>query len=364
MIRVYTHETDGQYTFFADNAYIIPVWISLEFPSLVNMRPTVPLPVRTLLPAQAREIPLFSLEKSSGAGRRSYKMSLSYAKGDPAAAQPDGDFIYLFPFAHGSKHKVTQGYNGSFTHQGDNLYALDFDLDSGTPVYAARSGLVVEVKKDSSRGGPNFMYNKDANFISILHSDGTIANYVHLQINGAVVSVGQAVQAGQHIGYSGNTGVSSGPHLHFDVQIPTTEGKMRPIPVRFLNYDGKPVEAQEGGYYYATHPGGAVYSVVFGNKLREEDFQDYHEPTEPNGKIDLRVDRIDDTYMVFVSNGTGFTQDITVGFSLRNLTPSRRHPLTLRVPARTEKFLIMLQAAPRATAWQYGYSIKAKPVYY
>jgi murein DD-endopeptidase MepM/ murein hydrolase activator NlpD len=288
-------------------------------------------------------------------------MSIRHAKGDPAAARPDGNFLYVFPFEHGSKHRVTQGYNGSFTHKGDNLYALDFDLDTGTPVFAARDGLVVEVKKNSNRGGPQPMYNKDANFISVLHEDGTIGNYVHLRQNGALVAAGDEVKAGQLIGYSGNTGVSSGPHLHFDVQVPTTEGKMRPLPVKFLNYDGTPIEeAREGEYYYAAHPGKPAFPVIFGSLLTEDDFRGYSQAAAQTGKVELRFERIDETYVVFVNNGTDSAQEVTVDFNLRNLVPSRPEPVTLAVPAGTEHFLIILRARPKVSGWEYGYTIRTK----
>jgi murein DD-endopeptidase MepM/ murein hydrolase activator NlpD len=362
MVRVYTEETgEGQYEFFADNDYIIPVWISIQFTSLVNLKASVALPFQALLPARTKGTPLFTLEKSAAQGRRSYSMSLIYAKGDPAAVRPDENFLYLFPFEHGSKHRVTQGYNGSFTHKGDNLYALDFDLDTGSPVFAARGGLVVEVKKDSNRGGPAAMYNKDANFISILHGDGTIGNYVHLRQNGALVAAGDEVTAGQFIGYSGNTGVSSGPHLHFDVQAPTAEGKMRPLPVKFLNYDGKPVEeAKEGEYYYALHPGKPSFPVIFGSLLTEDDFRGYSQPALRSAKVELRFEKIDETYVVFVNNGTDSAQEVTVDFRLRNLVPSRPEPLTVTVPARTEHFLLLLRARPRASSWEYGYTIRTQ----
>ena len=46
-----------------------------------------------------------------------------------------------------------------------------------------------------------------------------MALYAHLQANGAVAQLGQRVRTGQHIGWSGNTGFSTGPHLHFAVQV-------------------------------------------------------------------------------------------------------------------------------------------------
>jgi murein DD-endopeptidase MepM/ murein hydrolase activator NlpD len=357
-VKVYSR---GTYELLADNAYIIPVWVSVEFPSLVNMKASEPLPYRTLVPAGAKGHELFTLEALPGSERRSYRMLVSYAKGDPASAKPDENFPYLFPFGHGTKHRVTQGYNGSFTHTGlENQYALDFDLDTGTPVFAARGGLVFDVKKNSNRGGSSSSYNKDANFVSVLHEDGTIGNYIHLKLNGALVAPGDRIEGGQLIGYSGNTGISSGPHLHFDVQIPTHEGKMRSIPIRFLNYDGTAVEARENGYYYARHPGKPEFETVFGSDLKEEDFKGYSAATANTGKVDLRFERIDETYKVFVKNGTESAKEVIIDFSLKNLVPSKPEPLTVAVPALTEHFLLLLRARPKATSWEYGYSLRTK----
>ncbi|MDR1625746.1 MAG: M23 family metallopeptidase [Spirochaetia bacterium] len=362
-VNVYAREAEGKYVVLADNAYVIPVWISVGFPSLVNMKASVDIPYRALVPAGARGQELFTLEALAVSGRRGYRMAIAYAKGDPAAARPDEGCLYLFPFGHGTKHRVTQGYNGRFTHQdGENRYALDFDLAMNTPVFAARGGLVFDVKKNSTRGGMSPAYNKDANFISVLHDDGTVGNYIHLKAGGALVGPGDRVEAGQLIGYSGNTGVSSGPHLHFDVQVPTPEGRMRSIPVRFLNYDGRAVEAREGGYYYAAHPGKPDFQAVFGSDLREEDFRGYSAAAALTGKVELRFELIDETYTVFVRNGTDSAKEVVVDFSLRNLVPSRPEPLSLTVPALAERFLLLLRARPGATGWEYGYSLRTKNV--
>jgi murein DD-endopeptidase MepM/ murein hydrolase activator NlpD len=361
-VRVYPKTAEsGKYDFYADNDHIIPVWISVRFPSLVNLRPSVPLPFKALLPAGSKEQPLFSLEAASETGRRSYRMLTSYAKGDPASAKPDPEALYLFPFAHGTKHQVTQGYNGAFTHFDENQYAVDFDLDTGTPVHAARDGLVVDLKRDSNRGGPSTNYGSDGNFILLQHEDGTFGNYVHLRQNGVLVKIGDRVRAGDRIGFSGNTGVSSGPHLHFDVRVPTEDGKMQSVPIKFLGHHGGPVDPVEGEYFYSLHPGKPPFPVLLGNRLTNEDYLSHTAPAKAAGKIELRFERIDSTYVVFVSNGYPEAREITVQFSLRRLTPSLTNPVTLRVEPKTEKFLVLLKAAPKATSWEYGYSISHKP---
>ena len=273
-VRVYPKTTEaGKYEFFVDNEHVFPVWISVEFPSLQNLKASEKLPFRALIPPETTGQKLFTMEAISETGKRSYRMVVSYAKGDPNTAKPDPAFLYLFPFEHGTKHQITQGYNGAFTHSGENQYALDFDLDTGTPIMAARDGIVADVKQDSNRGGASTAYAQDANFILVWHEDGTFGNYVHLKKGGALVKIGDRIKAGQLIGYSGNTGVSSGPHLHFDVRVPTKDGKMQSVPIRFLGPDGRALEPAEGKYFYAFHPGKPSFPIVFGGKPRRRGFQ-------------------------------------------------------------------------------------------
>ena len=60
---------------------------------------------------------------------------------------------------------MVQGANGSYTHQGK--YAWDFIMEEGTKICASRKGLVVQVKEDSSIGGPDISFMKDANRITV-----------------------------------------------------------------------------------------------------------------------------------------------------------------------------------------------------
>ncbi|TAF67700.1 MAG: M23 family metallopeptidase [Cytophagales bacterium] len=149
------------------------------------------------------------------------KYNLTYSHkclvGNPEKVQPD-NFVYMFPFPEGKKHLLTQGYFGRYSHQ--NEHALDFKMRKGSEVVAARGGLIIGVKEDSEKGGGSIEYSDDANFIEILHADGTIATYLHLNTKGSLVEIGDTVAQGQLIGYSGNTGWSTAPHLHFVVNKP------------------------------------------------------------------------------------------------------------------------------------------------
>jgi len=152
------------------------------------------------------------------------------------------DSKYRLPFECGTKQTVSQGNNGS-SHQGSQYYAWDFAMTKGTPVHAARAGTVAYLEVRSPEGSPCYdppglleqCHNK-ANFIGVRHSDDTIALYMHLrEMN---VELGDAVTQGQHIAWSGNSGYTSGPHLHFQLQNDCGIWFCESVPVKFADAPG------------------------------------------------------------------------------------------------------------------------------
>lgn len=137
---------------------------------------------------------------------------------------------YVLPFLKGKKYEIMQSFGGNFSHNlKSSYYAIDFSLPIGDTIVAARSGKVFFVKEDSKEHCRTRKCMDKANKILILHKDGTYANYVHLNYNGAFVEVGDQVQAGDVIGISGMTGFTTKPHLHFVVH----KAKGVSVPVYF-----------------------------------------------------------------------------------------------------------------------------------
>ncbi len=169
--------------------------------------------------------------------------SIRYFLGHPDLINPDNSYLYRLPFEEGRKVKVTQGWNGTISHDDEiSRYAYDFELQIGDPVHAARDGIVIKtVDWFTEQGGPE-LRNK-GNRILIMHSDGTIATYVHLEHKGVFVSEGEMVERGQVIGSSGLTGYTSGPHLHFVLR----KERDISIPMYFEGYAGK--RLKEGKKY-------------------------------------------------------------------------------------------------------------------
>lgn len=123
----------------------------------------------------------------------SYNFSFAWIMGNKDAVHDD-NFVYRLPYAKGNEHIVSQSYNGKLSHKGNSRYAIDFAMNTGTKVYAARNGLVVRVKSDSNQGGYDRKFSQDGNFITILHKDGTFGIYYHLQRNGVTVRVGENIK--------------------------------------------------------------------------------------------------------------------------------------------------------------------------
>jgi murein DD-endopeptidase MepM/ murein hydrolase activator NlpD len=153
---------------------------------------------------------------------------------------------YRVPFAVGASFRVSQAYPLQVTHiTPDSQYAVDLAVPDGTPIYAAREGLVINVRHDAFRGAPDPAMLDQANVVEILHDDGTIAMYAHLHWDSIRVQPGQSVRRGQYIADSGNTGLSTGPHLHFAV-IRNAGLRAESVPVQFAGAGGAAITPQTG----------------------------------------------------------------------------------------------------------------------
>jgi murein DD-endopeptidase MepM/ murein hydrolase activator NlpD len=101
-------------------------------------------------------------------------------------------------------------------------------MPEGTPIIAARGGVVVKTENRQSGRGTD----ASGNFVRVLHDDGTMGVYLHLKKGSVRVREGQRVTVGSALALSGNTGNSTGPHLHFVVQRNTGLGLVS-IPYQF-----------------------------------------------------------------------------------------------------------------------------------
>jgi murein DD-endopeptidase MepM/ murein hydrolase activator NlpD len=123
-------------------------------------------------------------------------------------------YRYALPW-RGGPFRLSQGANGKYSHfTREGRYALDIAMPEGTPIVAARAGIVVKIENSQSGRGPN----PSGNYVRLLHDDGTMGVYLHLLQGSVLVGEGQRLEQGRLLARSGNTGNSTGPHLHFVVQ--------------------------------------------------------------------------------------------------------------------------------------------------
>jgi murein DD-endopeptidase MepM/ murein hydrolase activator NlpD len=167
-----------------------------------------------------------------------YNWTYRYNFGSYLVSEPSAPFA--LPWAPGQSYRAGQAFGGDLSHWGDDRYAVDFPMPEGTPIHAAGAGLVCYVRENYSEGGWRTDLRDKDNHVLIAHQDGTISRYLHLRQYGAEVELGQWVEAGELIGYSGNVGYSSGPHLHFDVVRPGKDLVTQTIPFELLD-GGVPV---------------------------------------------------------------------------------------------------------------------------
>jgi len=196
-----------------------PTQVTLSFVEATNVAADPPLPVDLVLGAyeNRQAVRLHSIDPTQAGG---FKLTHMALPGPPSRLERS-EFAYGFPFSDRSRILLGQGFNGSFSHtDSQSKYAVDLGADEGTPVLAARGGVVMMVEQDFEGSGLDRNKFADrANSVRILHDDGTMGVYAHLAFESVLVAPGHRVNPGQTIGRAGSTGFSTGPHLHFVIQV-------------------------------------------------------------------------------------------------------------------------------------------------
>ncbi len=202
----------------------------------------------TLGPGESEHV--MWLDNRGGGNRAYYRYRYEWTVGH-MDANHDDDHLYALPYASNRAYRVLQGYGSRFSHTGREEFAVDFDMRVGTPVHAARSGVVARLEESNSKGCWEDHCGQYANYLVILHTDGTTGEYYHLDHDGVLVEVGDSVARGQKIAVSGNTGHTTMPHLHFAVYRAVEWGMTQSIAVRFQSEDGIISRPRRGARYQA-----------------------------------------------------------------------------------------------------------------
>lgn len=224
---------DDRVRLTANNRFHAPIELRLEIQGAQGIRrPGPDEELHWVLPPESSTT-LLDLPILSTGETPKLDYGYRYLPGVPFSShRPPGP--YRAPFASATTHKVTQAFPDVATHTTpDSHFAVDVSMPVGTDIFAARDGIVFDVASthfssglDPARDGPR------ANVVRILHDDGTYAVYAHLNTNSIRVRPGQRVRRGDYIADSGNTGFSSGPHLHF-VVLRNVGMRAESVPVSF-----------------------------------------------------------------------------------------------------------------------------------
>ena len=224
-VKLSTKRDKGVDSLYVRNDLYAPVEIELKISGVKNVLGVADQTIRrTIAPRSNERVSVLS-PKVVGKSM-SYKTSLRSIVGDPQRSS----LAYRYPLPWiGGPFRLSQGPNGKYSHFGaKGRYAMDIAMPEGTPIIAARSGVVVKTENEQEgRGG-----DASGNFVRVRHDDGTEGVYLHLKQGSVSVRAGQRVAVGSPLALSGNTGNSSGPHLHFVVQRASEAGLVS-IPYEF-----------------------------------------------------------------------------------------------------------------------------------
>lgn len=250
-IRIRQEGTKHSPVYVLFNDFWGPAEIELKLSDAENVLTEPPLPARFVVPGQKEQtlVGLGPLDQKRGFR---YRLNMASVPGQPIT-EPVQGIVILPPFAPDEQYPISQGFRGELTHSTpDSEYAIDIAMPVGTAIHAARSGVIMDVEEDFNKGGADLdKFGDKANHVRILHKDGTMGLYAHLDLASVSVRPGARVRAGQRIARSGNTGFSSGPHLHFVIQQ-NVGMKMISVPFQFQTPDGTTIAPEEKQWLKGT----------------------------------------------------------------------------------------------------------------
>jgi murein DD-endopeptidase MepM/ murein hydrolase activator NlpD len=244
VVRVVRRTAESGVELVAENACFCPAEVELRLLQSTNVAGFEGSVLRQVVLAR-RETVLTTLRPADWEKPMSFGHEYRALLGEPGVEhRPDGP--YRAPFALARQFRVTQAYPSHITHvDAASAYAVDIEMPVGTQIYAARGGTVIEVASQYFEGSDDAKRAARANVVRILHADGTMALYAHLNWDSIRVRPGQVVERGEYIADSGNTGFSTGPHLHFAV-IRNSGLHHESLPVQFVRPSGAAAVAVTG----------------------------------------------------------------------------------------------------------------------
>ena len=249
-VRLFQRPFEGDIALIAQNTYYAPIQLAFRLAQIENVADRTPRDGFKVLPPRS-ETQLLVVGEAAQNVEMSFEYEFQFLPGEPGA-EHHPDQPYRLPFALSSSVRASQAYPETITHTDPSSeHAIDFVMSVGTDVFAARNGVVIEVASDFFENGTDLNVNGPrANVVRVLHDDGTMSLYAHLNWNTIRVVPGQRVARGEYLADSGNTGFSTGPHLHFVVQR-NRGGALVSVPIEFAGARGEPITVRAGERYTA-----------------------------------------------------------------------------------------------------------------
>lgn len=211
-IKIFQEQKQNGYVIYGSNKEFFPISVILDF-NLTNMKFSEDASKILVVPPGTEKYNLGELTVVNSTKQYNFSYKFKTAMGDLNLTNTNQTFGYELPYQKGKSIKVYQGYNGTFSHKDQK--ALDFTMPEGTDVLAAREGTIVDFIQNNTEACPREECKKYNNYVTVMHDDGTFAQYVHIQYNSVKVTLGAKIKTGDVIAHSGNVGWTNGPHLHF-----------------------------------------------------------------------------------------------------------------------------------------------------
>lgn len=184
-------------------------------------------------------------------GLKKHQVDHYYLLGEPIE-RPESQVVSL-PYLSPKKFTISQGFNGRYSHSGrGNRFAVDIAMPIGEAIVAVKPGIIADAADHFSIGGAANYFLDKANHVTVMHADGSYAIYAHILYGSLSVKVGEKVKQGQALARVGNTGFSTGPHLHFVMRYNSGQGAYS-IPFKFKTHNGIEIPKQGKSYLGYRH---------------------------------------------------------------------------------------------------------------
>lgn len=274
----YEGDSYGNYKFYCSNKYYCNYTVEIIFQEISNIKFRIQNPYKTdVRPGRNY---LFTLEIENPNYNSTLKYNYTYFKG---CMKPkiDTSFNYLLPVGIGKTTKPFKlewlSINAQDPQPKDH-YALGFTMKEGDTIFAARRGIVCEMRNSANLSLSNYSYSSEDNYIEIFHKDGSFGRYQVLKQS--LVSPGQEVEAGDPIAIAGGEKYTSGSHVRFWVYYnydypiknnggANVTGNWAYVPLVFSTKEGQNIRLVYGITYTCVRPDVIVTQEMTKQQLKK-----------------------------------------------------------------------------------------------